>query len=73
MNGESDKPVAVLIGIPDEALGQSIKAFVVPRDGGTVDAEALIAYSAERMPRYMIPKAVEVLSELPKTTSGHTT
>jgi acyl-CoA ligase (AMP-forming) (exosortase A-associated) len=61
---------AAAIGIPDDVLGQAIKVFVAAKDGVTLDPEALIAFCAERIPRYMVPKFIEVLDELPKTSSG---
>ncbi len=61
---------AAVIGIPDDVLGQVIKAFVIAKDGTPIDTAALLTVCAEKMPRYMVPKFIEVLTELPKTSSG---
>jgi acyl-CoA synthetase (AMP-forming)/AMP-acid ligase II len=52
------------------APGQSIKAFVVGRDGEMVDPERLREFCASSMPRHMLPGVIEILDELPKTSSG---
>ena len=61
---------AAVIGIPHETLGHVIRAYVAPRDGETVNSEILISFCAEKMPRYMVPRTVEVLESLPKTSNG---
>ena len=56
--------------LPDEMLGQVMKAFVGCRVGITASSEELIAHCNEELLRYMAPNFGEVLSELPKTTRG---
>jgi acyl-CoA ligase (AMP-forming) (exosortase A-associated) len=61
---------AAVIGVPDALLGQAVAAFVVASEGTTLDSEALRAFCGEKLPQYMVPKSIEVLEQMPKTSSG---
>jgi acyl-CoA synthetase (AMP-forming)/AMP-acid ligase II len=59
-----------VIGVPDELLGDRLRAFVVAKTAGAVDARAIGLFLKERLPAYKIPGDIELRAELPKNESG---
>ncbi|WP_416137340.1 AMP-binding protein [Halomonas sp. HK25] len=57
------------VGVDDEASGEAIKLFVVPRSDD-LDPEELRAWCKKEMTGYKVPKYVELRDELPKTNVG---
>ena len=60
----------VVVGLPHERWSEAITAFVVPKPGQTIDPGGLIAALKERLDGFKVPKAVIVVGELPKTSTG---
>lgn len=59
-----------VIGVPDELLGDRLRAFVVLRDGAALDAAGLGSFLKDHLPGYKIPSTIDFLDELPKNESG---
>ncbi|TCI31559.1 long-chain fatty acid--CoA ligase [Exiguobacterium sp. SL-10] len=61
---------AVCIGVPDPYRGETVKAFIVMRDGVSVTEEELDKHCREKLAAYKVPKLYEFRDELPKTFVG---
>ncbi|OPA76938.1 long-chain fatty acid--CoA ligase [Paenibacillus selenitireducens] len=61
---------AVAIGIPDEYRGETVKAFIVLREGATVTLEEIDAWCRERLAAFKVPRVIEFRDSLPKTIIG---
>jgi fatty-acyl-CoA synthase len=59
-----------VIGVPDEKWGEVPKAFVVLADGESATGDELIEHVKSKIARYKAPKSVEIVDELPKTSTG---
>jgi len=59
-----------VVGVEDEQFGQRLKAFVVPRNGNHLTAEAVQAYVKENLARFKVPRDVVFVEELPRNATG---
>jgi len=59
---------AATIGVPDERCGERVKSFVVLKPGHSLDAGELQAYLAGQLARYKLPREIEFIAELPRSS-----
>jgi amino acid adenylation domain-containing protein len=61
---------AAVLAVPDEIIGNRIRAVVALHIAGSLGVLELQQYCAARVPKYMIPELVDLCEELPKTSTG---
>lgn len=61
---------AAVVGVDHPHTGQTVKAFVVMRDGAVSDEDELTQYCLTRMARYKAPTSIAFVSELPRGLAG---
>ncbi|MDR7000918.1 AMP-binding protein [Neobacillus niacini] len=65
-----DVQEAVAAGIPDPYRGETVKAYVVLKEGSTVTEDELNQFARKYLAAYKVPRIYEFRNELPKTAVG---
>jgi len=66
----SDIEDCAAIGVPAEMGEEDIKLFVVLKPGSSLSLEAIRDHCAERMAKFMVPKHITFLDDMPRTPTG---
>ncbi|MDI6756235.1 MAG: AMP-binding protein [Thermodesulfobacteriota bacterium] len=59
-----------VIPVPDDILGQAIKAYIIPKNGYVISEKDLFLHCKKNLEEFAIPKYFESRTSFPKTSSG---
>ena len=61
---------AAVIGVPDEKWGESVKGFVVLKEGVELSSDEIISYVKSQIAGYKCPRSIDFIELLPRNPSG---
>lgn len=61
---------AGVVAVPDPLLTNRLKAFISAEEAMTLATPAVLEFLRTVLPPYMVPETIEVMEELPKTSTG---
>jgi len=62
--------MAAVIGVPNDEMGEEVKAFIVLNEGEDTNEEELIAYTKAHIAAYKYPRIIEITKTLPMSATG---
>jgi len=65
-----DMKESAVVGIPDPQKGEIVKAYIVPKEGASIDIEELRGHCYQNLTPYKVPKQFDVVESLPRNTVG---
>ena len=68
--GERGVAEVAVVGVADATSGEAVHAYVVPAVHAVLDPVALLAAAARSLARFKLPRAIEIVDELPHTVTG---
>ncbi|MGH3458183.1 AMP-binding protein [Aeromicrobium sp.] len=68
--GHDDIADVVVVGIDDKDWGQALAAYVVTKDGASLEHDDVVDYAKERVARFAVPRKTRFLDELPRNPTG---
>jgi long-chain acyl-CoA synthetase len=66
-------PAVAMVAVgsqPDALKGEVAKAYIVAKTGAKIDEEGVLSFCRERLAAYKVPRLVQFVTDLPKTSTG---
>jgi fatty-acyl-CoA synthase len=59
-----------VVGVADDVMGEVAVAYIIPKEGATIDPQEIVDYCAGEIANFKVPRYVAIVDEFPMTQSG---